>query len=424
TSFDSVEISIALHSVSPDVSVKGKNTISPDLLDGVYAKSYAGAVLGGHPDPAAFAQGARDTVENNYNLGMTGQSEDASADDVAPSALIPGFYVAIPVNDRLAFGVAANSYFGLSSDYGNSYSGSEHAGETAIETMYLTPSVAYKLSDSISLGLGLQYVYGTGDLKTYGSQTLEAVTTAIGSTVPKGTTLLDLQGSGSGYGFQLGLMWDITETSSIGFRYQSEVEMEMSGDIEYLPLAAVNGGSAMGKGSMTVDLPSMIEVGYSNQLTDSWAIHGTILYTGWSSFENLTADIDTAGVGEVLLKDEMWDDAFSYSLGVDYTLNDITTLRAGIAYDESPVSDEHRSLTIPDADRMWYSIGATFNVGTGGSIDASILYIDGDSADVNETFKTTDLTTAGYPTTPLTEFEGELGSVSATIFSLGYNHKF
>jgi long-chain fatty acid transport protein len=449
TQFDSVELSVAVHMVNPDVDVKGENTISEKLLDGVYAQTLAGALSAQAPQAAAEAAAsqARAGFEMGYNQYLQGinGSENASGSDVAPNALIPGFYVAIPFSEKLAFGVSANSYFGLSSDFGNQYNASEEAGETSIETFYLTPSIAYKISDSISIGLGLQYVYGEGKLNNYASSSLEAVTAVSvlanplcqpdptpcqSQIVKQGTTLLDLEGDGDGFGFQLGLMWDINEKSSIGFRYQSEVELEFDGDISYLPLAAVNTGNTKGKGSLSVDLPEMIEIGYSNQIHDQWTIHGTILYTGWSSFEELTADIDETNavlsrkVGEVQLKEEMWDDAFSVSLGADYSINEITTFRAGIAYDESPVSDEFRTLTIPDSDRLWYSVGATVKVGDGGSIDAAVLYIDGKSANVNETFNSTDLTQEGNPTTPLTEFNGELGKVSATIFSLGYNHKF
>jgi len=473
TQFDSVELSVTLHQIDPDINVKGTNTVSESGVgtavagsvmkaayenaggDATAFSTYVAQASAGQPpsfaipaDAGAFqaantyvnSTAGQTAIATNTQAALTGyaqvmtaggHSENASATDVAPSATVPGLYVAIPVSEKLAFGIAANSYFGLKSDFGNSYAGSEHAGETSIETMYLTPSVAYKVTDSVSVGLGLQYIHGTGKLSNYASPQVEAISSVLAqcadptdlsncnaaAVVPQGTTLIDLEGDGDAFGVQVGLLWEISDDSSIGFRYQSEVEMEFDGDITYLPLAASNGGNPEGKGSLTIDLPQMAEIGYTGKIADKWTLHGTVLFTGWSSFEELVGDIDTANVGEVHLKDEMWDDALSYSIGVDYDLSERTVIRAGVAYDESPVADEYRTLTIPDADRMWYSIGATVQVGETGSIDASLLYIDGKSgAEVNEEFVSNGVA--------LTEFEGELGSVGATVFSLAYNHKF
>ena len=452
TSFDSVELSIALHAINPDVDVEGTNRftaagvkiIGGGAYSATFAPIYGGAggdlnnlpgylaeaAQGQTPtflsaaDGVAFGTAAADPAPTTAQTQAEGYAStvvaDASATDIAPNALVPGFYVAIPVTEKLAFGVSANSYFGLSSDYGNVYSASEHAGETSIETYYLTPSVAYKITDSISIGLGLQYIYGKGLIHSFSSSVLGDPIVGV---VPEGETLLKLDGDGDAFGYQLGLMWDINGSSSIGFRYQSEVDLDFEGDIELYN--ASKQGADLGKGILTANLPAVAEVGYSNQVSESWTIHGSVLYTGWSSFENLTAKIEKGGDftadQEKLLKEENWEDAYTFSIGADYALNEITTVRAGITYDESPVQDEYRTLTIPDADRMWYSMGATIKVGDGGSIDASLLYIDGKSASVNEEFKTT---VPGQGEVALTEFEGELGSVSATIFSLGYNHKF
>jgi long-chain fatty acid transport protein len=426
--------------INPNIDIKGKNKFTPAGVGvvsfGAFAEAYVAGAAATAADPAAAAAAAQadlgagcgqggicgnpiaENIANDASAqaGAFAASVDANANatDVAPNALVPGVYVAIPVSEDLAFGFSANSYFGLATDFGKNYSASEHAGETAIETYYITPSVAYKITDSISIGLGLQYIYGKGLIDNYASSTL--------AIVPEGQTLVNLDGDGDAFGFQLGVIWEINDSSSIGFRYQSEVDLDFDGDIELYSSALQ--GTAKGDGILTANLPAMAEIGYSNQLTEQWTLHGTILYTGWSSFENLTANIDKGGdfpaSQDRLLKEENWDDAYSFAIGADYAINEITTLRAGISYDESPVDDEFRTLTIPDSDRMWYSLGATIMVGGAGSIDASLLFIDGKSAKINEEFKS-ELPVLGE--VAISEFSGELDA-GATIFSLGYNHKF
>lgn len=441
--FDSVEISVMGHYIDPNINVEGtnksavdpstafgatyiseyvKNTNPTSAADIAAATQAAKVEIGTYQQTgnlASFSDGAALTVAGTNKATATSlaaNSTDASADDIAPNAFVPGIYVAIPVNDKLAFGVGLNSYFGLSSDYGKSYSGSEHANFTEVKTIYLTPSVAYKITDSISLGFGLNLIHGEGNLENNASQTFSDAVGVLNKTVPKGTTLLKMEGDGYGYGFQLGLLWEINDSSNIGFRYQSEVSLELDGDITYLPMASASNPTGKGKGALNVDLPSMIEIGYTGKITDNWAIMGTILRTGWSSFEKLEADIETDNVGKVVLKEENWKDANQYSIGTEYTLNEKVILRAGIAYDESPVEDKYRTLTIPDADRIWYTAGSTFKVAESGSIDLSFAYITGDKADVSEVSESSGA--------EITQFEGELSKVGAMIFSLGYNHKF
>ena len=52
-------------------------------------------------------------------------------------------------------------------------------------------------------------------------------------------------------------------------------------------------------------------------------------------------------------------------------------VRAGIAYDEAAAPNEHASASIPDTDRMWYSVGATYKFTPNLSIDAGFAHLRG-----------------------------------------------
>ena len=82
-----------------------------------------------------------------------------------------------------------------------------------------------------------------------------------------------------------------------------------------------------------------------------------------------------------------------------------------MALDESPVSNDKRTLSIPDTDRKILSVGSTFDLDKG-SVDLGFSYLKGESADVNET------SASG------TVFDGEISSADAFIFSAGYNVSF
>ncbi len=348
-------------------------------------------------------------VTSQYAPGLTA---NADADDVAPSAVIPGFYYVSPINDQWSWGISMNSHFGLSTDYGSNYAGSEFAQETSIKTYYITPVVAFKPVESLSLGLGISYIHGEGYIENSSSQTFSTITS-----VPKGTTLLKLDGDGDEFGWQAGLLWDINASHHLGIRYQSAVDLEFEGDLDIFDSSV--GAVRKLDGSLTADLPEMFEVGYVFDVNDEWKFMLGAQMTGWSSFEDLTAEDlseNISGSDKKKLKTENWDDAWRYSIGAETQLNEMTTLRFGYAFDESPVEDEHRTLTIPDADRNWYTIGATFDLHDSNVFDISFVYIDGDSVEVNETQEA--------PSPSYTTFDGELTATNVYIVSLGYNYSF
>ena len=90
------------------------------------------------------------------------------------------------------------------------------------------------------------------------------------------------------------------------------------------------------------------------------ALHYSYKFTHWSRFKELHA---TFNDGEVAFhKDEKYRSNSRYALGATYNVNDKLTVRAGIAYDEAAAPTEHASASIPDTDRMWYSVGQLINL--------------------------------------------------------------
>lgn len=356
--FDKASVSVVYHHIDPDVDVEGQ-------VNGVF---------------------------------------NADAEDVAPSASVPGLYYIQPINEQWAVGLSLNSYFGLSTDYGSQYMASEFAEETSIKTYYLTPTVSYKPVENVTVGVGINYVYGEGKIK---NSTTPAIALGSGGTIPAGTTALDLDGDGDAFGYHLGVQWAISDATTMGLRYQSRVNLDLDGDmILFVPGL----GPQNFTGTLTMNLPEMYELGLVHQYNERLSLMAGIQKTGWHTFRTLTAKIDNAGAR--LLKDEDWQDAWRYSIGAEFKALDKLTVRVGYGYDESPVKDDKRTLTIPDADRNWYSIGGSYDLDDLGSIDVAFLYLDGNSVDVNET--------SAFGTT----FSGELTSTGASIFSVGYNYSF
>lgn len=128
-------------------------------------------------------------------------------------------------------------------------------------------------------------------------------------------------------------------------------------------------------GSLSLHLPEMWEVSGYNRVAPQWAIHYSLAYTSWSQFQELKA---TGSNGQTLFyKDESFHDAYRIALGTTYYMDDNWTFRTGVAFDDSPVPADKRSISIPDQDRFWVSAGATYAFNENASIDAGVSYMHG-----------------------------------------------
>ncbi|WP_350623952.1 outer membrane protein transport protein, partial [Pseudoalteromonas sp. 24-MNA-CIBAN-0067] len=108
------------------------------------------------------------------------------------------------------------------------------------------------------------------------------------------------------------------------------------------------------------------------------------LWTGWSSFDKLEAEVGLPPE-QGFEKTEDFSDSFRYSVGTDYQLNEDILLRAGVAFDESPVSQTHLSISIPDTDRFWFSFGGNYTIDQNSNVDLGVSIIRGKTQTFTET---------------------------------------
>lgn len=320
-----------------------------------------------HVNPEVDAEG-----DVTYPTTVTANADE---EDFAPSAWVPNAYLVQPINDRWSWGLALNSHFGLSTDFGNDYNGSDLADEAEILTYNLNPSVAYQLTDTISLGLGVSLVKAEA---TFGT----ALPFDFGP-YNKGSQVLKLEGDDTSWGWNAGATWQATDALRLGLAYRSEVELTLEGDSTTDLPAALTGNNFDQGGSLDLTLPAGAELSGVYELTPAWDISASVSWTDWSVFESLDVDFDD-GTNQHL-KDENFEDNMRYSIATTYEFNKNWTARVGLAYDESAVSSEYRSLSIPDTDRIWYSAGFTYRYDQNLSVDFAATYIDGEEVDLTET---------------------------------------
>ena len=300
-----------------------------------------------------------------------------SMNDIAPIEFVPNFHYVHPLNDRVAVGISAFSNFGLSTDFGNEVAG-PIAGDTKLITMNLNANLAYRINQQFSVGAGINAIYASAELNRFGPAFSNDQ--SIPSLGPN-NTISHMKGDGYGLGWNIGSLWEINDNNRLALTYRSTADITLNGDYK---------GTATSKpkvdGELELNLPDIAELSGYHKISPKWAIHYSAMYIGWNSFKELKGTSPDCGTDNVCLeKPENWENSWRYAIGATHTLNDKWTLRAGFAYDESPVPDDHKTLSIPDSDRQWYTLGATYHLQPNMSLDAGFAYLKGKTSQATET---------------------------------------
>lgn len=274
--------------------------------------------------------------------------------DAGDLAFVPNAYFAFRLTPDVHLGIGMNAPFGLKTEYDSTWKGRTEAIKSELKTVNLNPSIAWKASESLSLGAGLSIQYAEATLS---SATGAAIPPAVGT----------VKGDDYGWGFNLGALWQLSDATRVGFAYRSEVDYTLEGSFK------VNGVTAVNPIHAGLTLPDSASLSLFHKFDTRWDLLADITWTGWSDFDALR--IVNASGGPVSTTIENWDDTYRYSLGANYHLNDRITLRGGVAYDQTPVSDAYRTARIPDGDRTWIAFGGQYRVSDRSTLDFGYAHL-------------------------------------------------
>ena len=357
-------------------------------------------------------------------------SNSASHRSIVPGSLVPNMYFVAPINDKFALGGGMNVNFGLKSEYDNKYNGGVFGGTTDLTALNLNLSGSYRVTEGFSAGLGLNAIYAQAKIERRAGALADAaqyVGNAVRagaiqlpptagpllaslSSVQKDTILTQLQDKAAwAFAWNAGVMYQFNENHRIGLAYHSKVDIDFT-DHTATSLQAHRIGQ---EGGLKLNLPDYLEFSGFHQLTEKFAMHYSYKYSHWSRLKNLYATYHADGV-EAFHKKMYYRNSSRVALGGTYNVDDKLTLRAGIAYDQAAAT-EHASAAIPDTDRMWYSLGATYKFTPNLSVDLGYAYLKGKKVKFTEkqTVASLATVTANYTS-----------KASANLYGLNLNYSF
>ena len=245
----------------------------------------------------------------------------------------------VSLTDRLRLGFAFNGLYGGSVNYEDDWVGRTWVTDASLTALNIEPTVAYRLTDWLSLGAGLNIVYALFDFELKANSAPNAPTVKIDEAD-------DWAVAGT-----FGVLLEPSKATRIGIMYRSKVELNLSGDLE-------NPTPLLSAIDVDFDLAQGVNVSVFHQLTSKFALLGDAGWSDWSQFSMNTFAFGPASIG----LDRDWKDTWRIGVGVQYQVLATTMLRGGFSYDSSPVKASKRLPDLPVGEQYRFSFGMQHNL--------------------------------------------------------------
>jgi len=296
-----------------------------------------------------------------------------------PFFLLPQFYVTAPVGERFALGLGFNTPYGLSVEWADpeTFTGRHVATFTDLKTYFVTPSVAWRATDRMSLGFGLNLVMAEVELNRNIVEIL-GNPTEVGKVSIQGDNDLEL-------GYNFGLLVDMGPRTTLGLNVKSRIDLELAGDADFTPFTGYEAViPADGPVETELPLPSLVSIGVSHRFGDRLRVEFNFNRIQWSAFETLDLHFPESPEADESIREE-YANTSQFRLGVEYQATPSLVLRAGGVRDETPQPTGSCGPVLPDADRTGISLGASWCRGAV-TLEAYNLFLFLDEREVRDNF--------------------------------------
>jgi long-chain fatty acid transport protein len=272
-----------------------------------------------------------------------------------PNAFLPAIHYVYPFKERWAAGISIVPAWGLMEDYGNSFL-RYNLIRLYTKTIDVAPSLAMKINDQWSVGLGPDFHYFS----------VESKNAAYTQPTTLNDSLSRYSANNWNEGWHAGVLFRLNDATRFGLNYRSKIIMHLSGYSNF----GFNGITSYETNQFKVRIPLPPTTSFSiyHDMTPSWAMMGTVSYDQWSILNAYNAQnyqsINSLG-GSLLVAASIpqhMSNTFDWGLGTHYKLNKDWMLRANIKYEPTPTKNAFRDVNFPDGNKIGFQIGARYQI--------------------------------------------------------------
>ena len=271
--------------------------------------------------------------------------------------------------------------------------------------------VSYAILPNLSISGGVSYNLGHVRINQKNSQTPF-----------EGDADVDLEGDDSfGFGYNFGLMWKANHQVSVGAAYRSQVKYTFEGTAK--TVGAPQLASVLPNGDIKANLttPAVIQGGVAVQVIKQLLLSGDFQWIGWSSYDSLIVTFNDPDFDRIA-RPRSYKNTYIIRFGAQYDFNEDISILGGIYFDKNPVDPENANPSLPDSDRLGYSIGVDAKISANFGVTGSYLFVAADELTVsnsNEIYTPYD--DGNEESAP--KFNGTYNS-NASVLSLSFYYSF
>lgn len=271
----------------------------------------------------------------------------------------------LPESTRTTVGFSLTAPYGLSSewDWAHNTVGPTISNEINLKTLYLSPFVAVKATDRLSLAAGINLVYAD----VYFRNHLPMI-----PPYGLGGQKMILSADTWGLGGFVGANYQVHKDWSLALKYQGPVDLHFDdGTVRYEATQPALASANRDQIEADVTLPPTVTLGVATTAVPKWTFGFDVVWTHWSEYDQFRVDFEDspyppANTNKPLLSVKNWKNTFAYHLSAEYKLAEEWKLRFGYVYDQTPTRDEFRSPELPDSNRHMFSTGVGYDHKTWG----------------------------------------------------------
>ena len=277
---------------------------------------------------------------------------------------IPHFYLSSQLDDAFWFGFGVGTRFGLGAEFPETWPGRYSSYKAEILSFDVSPSIAWKATDRLSVALGISLRYFDIELaQKIDAAGLNGLRNYNDPSYSPYDVDQNLHGDDVKPAVDVGLTYKATESVTVGAAYHSRIKFKCEGDAKWRKPAAVQALAPMAWNDMKFHAynynPDAFVLSVAWDATEKLTLSAGATYTTWRLYDDLQIDLHgqmLPGVNK-LQSDKKWHDTWRLSFGGDYKLDEEWTLRAGYTWDQSPINGRFVDYLVPGDNRHILALG-------------------------------------------------------------------
>ncbi len=299
---------------------------------------------------------------------QTADSVDGAITQDSDSLLFaPLIYYTRPIGEKWSAGFSGTA-LGFGEDVG---SGPTRylVKEWALAVVSASPAAAVRLTESLSLGAALNISY-----------TYYYYESAVFNPEPDiDDGVMEIEATDISFSGQVGLLWELSPRTRIGFNYKSEVDADLSDTPSFSGLGPTRqmmleqGGALSNKVAFQSVTPQSLGGGIYHEFSGGTSVTFDAV---WMEFSKFGMSEISVGDDTVEADSQDFEDIWAFSLGINYPLQNRWTLKAGLMGTTEFIKDVNRTKTLTMDQIFGAGIGAEYRWGDKRVVGLNLNYYD------------------------------------------------